>query len=179
MSIVKKKTTEKDVSVEINLEKLLGGQAKNRDIREAFFQVAYDKWLENLDNGIGADGKRLAKYSKSYKDSLAFLAFGKDNTVNMQLTGGMVASVEIQKQSDKSIKVGFVGDEENAKAYAHMTGFQGHPTLEGKVPIRNFFGWSDDDLLKIAKEFKPNNKSEPNVKDEKILNLIDRLINNG
>ena len=175
MALTKTKLTESDVSVEIDIESLLGPLAKNKDVRETFFQLAFDKMLERLDNGIGADGKKLPKYSKAYKDSLAFDVFGKDGTVNMQLTGGMVNSIEIKKESASKMTVGFTGSDENAKAYAHMTGFQGHPTLGGKVAERNFFGWSDSELKAIAKEFKPINSPSKGVSDTAILKLLEKL----
>lgn len=176
MKLSKTKLSEDEVSTEINLEKLLGSQSKNREVREAFFQVAYDKLLERLDQGIGADGKKLGKYSKAYMDSLAYAAFGKDSTVNMQLSGDMISSIDIVNQDDKKMKVAFKGQDENAKAFAHMTGFQGHPTLDGKVKPRKFFGWSDDELLEIAQEFKPRQETRQSaVSDAQIISLFDRL----
>lgn len=176
MAIQTKKLSQSQVSIDINIEKLLGGSAKNQAVREVFFQAAFDKMLARLDNGIGADGKPLAKYSKKYKDSLEYHVYGKDGTVNMQLTSGMVNSLDIIKTDDKKMTVGFVGDDENAKAYAHMTGFKGHPTLEGKVKARNFFGWTDTELIAIASELRPSNQGdESKINDSKILSLLDRL----
>ncbi len=176
MPLQKKKLSEDEVSIEIDIESLLGSSARDSSVKETFFQLAFDKMLERLDNGIGADGKKLDKYSKAYMNSLEFAAFGKDKTVNMQLTGGMVNSLRILNSTNSKMKVGFEG-EESVKAYAHMTGFKGHPTLDGKVSPRNFFGWTDKELQAIAREFKPQNESASDlVKDEVILRLIDRLV---
>jgi hypothetical protein len=98
MAIQKKKTSIDEVSTEINLKELLGGASKDRDVREAFFQVALDRMESRLDEGRDVGGKLFAKYSKEYKDSLAFAAFGKNNTVNLQLTGDMRSSVQIIDQ---------------------------------------------------------------------------------
>lgn len=176
MPIQKRNLSQSEVSIEIDLEKLLGGAANNRIVREVFFQAAFDKMLERLDKGVGADGKNLPKYSKAYKNSLEYYVYGKDGTVNMQLTGGMVNSLEIKKSDNKKMTVGFSGDEENAKAYGHLTGFAGHPTLDGKVKPRNFFGWTDSELIAIAEDLKPNAQDEPKINDSKILSLLDRLI---
>jgi hypothetical protein len=177
MAIQKRKLSQSEVSIEIDLEKLLGGMAKDQAVREVFFQAAFDKMLERLDEGVGADGKNLPKYSKAYKDSLEYIVYGKDGTVNMQLTGGMVNSIDILKSNDKKMTVGFKGDEENAKAYGHLTGFAGHPTLDGKVKPRNFFGWTDTELIAIASDLKSTNQNdESRINDSKILSLLDRLV---
>jgi hypothetical protein len=175
MALTKQKLSQSDVSVEIDLEQLLGGAAKNSDVRETFFQLAFDKMLERLDAGKGVDGKALPKYSKAYKDSLEYAVYGKDGTVNMQLTGGMVQSVEILSQNSKKMKVGFVGDDENTKAYAHMTGYKGHPVLDGKVKPRNFFGWTDAELKSIARELRVDNAPNKTISDTVILKLLEKL----
>jgi hypothetical protein len=175
MALQKSNLKKDDVSIEIDTESLLGSSAKDASVKETFFQLAFDKMLERLDNGIGADGKKLGKYSTAYMNSLEFAAFGKDKTVNMQLTGGMVNSLQILKSTNTKMKVGFEG-EESVKAYAHMTGYQGHPTLDGKVAPRKFFGWTDSELKAIAREFRTETKSNDLVKDEVILRLIDRLV---
>lgn len=174
MPIQKRNLSQSDVSIEIDLEKLLGGVAKNQAVREVFFQAAFDKMLERIDSGVGADGKRLHPYSKAYKESLEYHVYGKDGTVNMQLTGGMVQSIEILSQNDKKMKIGFLGEQENTKAFAHITGFSGHPVLDGKVKPRNFFGWKDDDLITIANELKPATP-DSGFSDSAILKLLDKL----
>lgn len=177
MAITKTKLSQSSVTVDIDIEKLLGESAKNRDIRETFYQLAFDKMIERLDSGRDVNGKLFSKYSKAYKDSLAFSAFGKSSTVNLQLTGDMINSVQIEKQTDKIMTVGFGSDKlENAKAYAHMSGYEGHPTLEGKVKPRLFFGWSDKELKDIAKEFKPFTSVQSNVSDSALLKLLDKLV---
>lgn len=178
MPIQKTNLDNKDeVSIDIDLERLLGGAANNREVREVFFQAAFDLMVDKLDNGIGADGSSLKPaYSKSYKNSLEYEVFGKDGTVNMQLTGGMVQSLNILAQNATTMKVGFEG-EESVKAFAHMTGYEGHPTLDGKVKPRKFFGWKDSELIKIAEDLKPAaNRNQSSLSDSKILNLLDRLL---
>lgn len=176
MPIAKINLNESDVSAEIDLESLIGSAAKNKDVREVFFQRAYDLMLERLDNGIGADGKKLAKYSKAYKDSLEFAAFGKDSTVNMQLTSEMVNSLSIKNDNSKKFKIGFDGDFNNTKAYAHMTGYKGHKTLDGVAPKRLFFGWSDKELKSIASELKGASDVEPTLSDAQVISLLERLL---
>lgn len=181
MSLTKTKLSEESVTIDIDIEKLLGSAASNREVRETFYQAAYDKMIERIDSGRDVNGKLFSKYSKSYKDSLAFSAFGKSSTVNLQLSGDMLNAIDLQKQTEKKLTVGFNDQTENAKAYAHMTGFKGHPTLDGKVKPRVFFGWSDAELKAIAKEFKPNLEvvGQGTISDAKFLDLLDRLLKSG
>jgi hypothetical protein len=170
---------ESEVSQTIDLGSLLGkGAAKNETLRETFFQLAYDKLLERLSVGRGVDGKILPKYSKAYKNSLAYAAFGKDGTVNMQLTGDMINSVSILKKDSNNITVGF-SKTESAKAYGHITGFEGHPTLDGKVKPREFFGWTDKELNDIAKEIKPQVNNKELISDALILKVLDKVLSRG
>ena len=167
MAIQKKKTTKDEVSTEINLKELLGGVSRDRDVREAFFQVALDRMESRLDEGRDVNDRLFSKYSKEYKDSLAFAAFGKDNTVDMRLTGDMRAAVRIIEQNESRIKVG-INDDNAPKAYNHQVG--------DTLPKREWFGWTDKELKDIAKEFRPVIDEGPSVSDVQITNLLDRLL---
>jgi hypothetical protein len=175
MSKPKLKLSENQVSQEIDLKKYLGSLAKDESVREVFFQLAFEKMIERLDDGKDVNGKAMVKYSKEYKDSLAYAAFSKDGTVNMTLSGDMVNSVSIKSQNSNKMVVGFDGKEQNAKAFAHITGFEGHPTIKGAKP-REFFGWTDKELSQISKELKPANDSKSIISDEKLIALLDRLV---
>lgn len=167
---------EKDLNVQIDIEKLLGKAAQNEVVRETFFQLAFDSLMARLDAGESVNGKAMKSYSKAYKDSLAFEVFSKDGTVNMQLTGDMVNDISIQKQSSKLMTIGFNDELQSQKAYAHMTGFAGHPHLDGKVKPREWFGWSDKELEAIAQDLRPELEEKELVNDEKILNLLERFV---
>jgi hypothetical protein len=172
----KKTLKQTEVSTDIDIKEILGDLSKNESVREVFFQMALDKMQERLDSGRGVDGK-LATYSKEYKESDSFKIFGKTSTVNMQLTGDMLAAVKELESSSGKIKIGIDDSLEAAKAYGHITGMKGHPTLAGKVPERNWFGWTDKELKQIAKEIKPEFKSKDEISDAAALNILDRLLN--
>ena len=175
MALQKPTLKKEEVSTEIDLKSPLGAASKNESIRQVFFEAAFDKMLARLDQGRGVDGK-LHAYSKSYKDSLAFAAFGKSNTVNMQLTGDMVQSVTVLDSSENKLKIGIDDSEQAAKAYGHMTGMKGHPTLAGKVDARNWFGWKDSELIKIANAIKPEINKKNLISDAAVLRLLDKLV---
>ena len=167
MALQKKKLSQDEVSTEIDLKQILGSVSRDRDVREAFFQVALDRMEERLDEGRDVNGKLFAKYSKEYKDSLAFAAFGKDSTVTMQLSGDMRASVSILDQSESKLRIGVTGDEA-PKAFNHQKG--------DTVPKREWFGWTDKEIKDIAKEFRPVIDQGPSISDAQIANLLDRLL---
>ncbi len=176
MALQKPTLKQTEVSTEINLEQILGKLSSNESVRAVFFEAALERLQKRLDEGRGVDGK-LAKYSSEYKDSLAFKVFGKTNTVNMQLTGDMLVAVNELESKGTNMKIGINDDLEAAKAYGHMTGMKGHPTLEGKAPVRNWFGWTDKELKEIANAIKPEVNSRNTISDEKALRLLDRLLN--
>lgn len=169
MPIQKKKNSLDEVSTDINLKELLGGLSKDRDVREAFFQLAVEKMVDRINTGRDVNGVLFKKYSKEYKDSLAFNAFDKSTTVNMQLSGDMLAAVNIINQDASKIKVG-INNDEAPKAYNHQVG--------DTLPQREWFGWKDSELKSIAKEFRPATDGEPSLNDVQIINLLDRLLGN-
>lgn len=175
MSLQKKTLEENEVSTEINLNKLLGDLSKNESVRAVFFEAALGRLEERLSEGRGVNGE-LAPYSESYKDSLAFKVFGKSSTVNMQLTGDMFAAINVLDSKGDNLKIGIDDELEAAKAYGHMTGMKGHPTLDGKVKKRNWFGWTDKELTEIANSIKPEVNKKNTISDEKALLLLDRLL---
>lgn len=171
MAIQSKKTTKNEVSTTIDIKQLLGPLANDRDVRESFFQIAFDRMEARLDDNRDVNGKLFVGYSEEYINSLAFNAFGKSKKdVNMKLTGDMRASVEILDQNSSKMKIG-VAEDQAPKAFNHMTG--------DTVPRREWFGWKDDELKTIANEFKPLKDERPTLSDVQIVSLIDRILGNG
>lgn len=56
---------------------------------------------------------------------------GKGSDANLRLTNDLMRSLKFERIGDR-IKWEFEGDENNAKAYGHNTGFRGHPTIKNK-----------------------------------------------
>ena len=173
---MKLKLTESEVSQEIDLEKVLGAASDIPAVTEAFSQALLDHIRERTESGRDVNGKIFPSakksdgYSESYKDSLAFKVYGKTNKINMRLTGDMLDTM-FADQSNGKLKLTFDGPENNIKAYAHMSGFEGHPTIKGAKP-REVFGIPDKELEKIAKEYKPNLNKEAQKNDKIILNKL-------
>lgn len=166
MKIPNLKLTESEVSQTIDLKKLLGVDVSDYpEIKEAIGQAIIDLIVSRTESGKDIAGNSFDSYSKEYKNSLAFKAFGKTNKVNLTQSGDMLAFMDIVESKGNTIKIGWADDEENAKAYNHNTG--------DTVPKRAFFGVTDSDLKKISDEFKPDLKKSKS--DEILINKINKI----
>lgn len=170
---MKLKLTESEVSQEIDLKQVLGGASEIEPVSEAFSQAVLDHIKERTESGRDVNGNIFAPYSKAYKESLAFKVYGKSKT-NMTLTGDMLGTMFTDAANGK-LTIKLDGSENNVKAFAHITGFQGHPTLQGKVKPRRFFGVNDIELTKIAENFKPKLSATVISNDMIILNKLKKL----
>lgn len=167
--------SEDEVSQTIDIKKILGDASGIDSVTEAFAQALIDKMVERTESGRDVNGKVFPKYSKSYSESLAFKVFDKSRgDVNMSLTGDMLASIEPEIDQGK-LKLSVTGDENILKAYAHNTGYKGHPVLEGKAK-REFFGITDAELAKIKKNFLPDLTKESKKADEAIVKTLLKLL---
>jgi phage gpG-like protein len=190
-----KKPTKSRVAQEIDLEELFGVSFKGaRALREAIGQAIIDKMLERTSRGLGmrfnSDGTVGREinlnavrgkggkpgYSKQYVSSDEFQAFGKSkNRVNMELTGDMLSSIDILRQSSSTIEIGINDDTEAKKAFNHTVG--------DTVPSRPFLGVNKRELKEIKSEFQSDVKSALKAKQSEgrkafeaaILNIIDKF----
>lgn len=103
-----------------------------------------DEIISRTSTGIDINGKSFKPYSKSYKKSDNFKIYGKDSTVDLKLTGSMLADLSVTKTSSTSVLLHFPTGEENDKAARHNYGLKG-------MPKREFMGISDEDSTKILK----------------------------
>lgn len=105
--------------------------------------------VDRTDKGIDKDGKRFPKYSKSYIKSLDFKNAGKSETkVNLQLSGDMLAALELLKHEKGMIRVGFErGSEENDKAEGNILGSYGGDPNPKKA--RDFLGIKPSKLKEL------------------------------
>lgn len=174
MPIKSRKISQSEVSQKIDLKAALGNVHKVPEIREAFLQAAIDLIVKRTQASRDVDNKIFAKYSKNYQNSLAFKVYGKSSDVNLTLTGDMLGSIDKLDESSSTATIGITGDNNILKAFAHITGFQDHPTLEGKVKPRDFFGITDKEIKDLTKEFKPETSARAAANDA---GLIDKILN--
>ena len=141
------------VKFKINLAEIFGSRDFGRGTKEAIGQAVIDRIVERTQTGIDKNGKRFKGYSAAYKDSLAFKVNGKSDLVNLTLTEDMLSSMTIIEQTAQTITIGFDDSTENAKAYGHISGMEGHPTIK-KGKVRDFLGLPQRDIDLITDEFQ-------------------------
>mgnify|MGYP003664292539 CR=1 FL=1 len=170
----------KKVYQDIDLEELTGVDLTgNEPLKLAIAQSTVDYMRKRTANSKDALGVKFDNYSKSYKASDEFEAYNKSSTVNMKLTGDMLASIDF-KLSGNTIKFSFDDSEEEVKAYGHMTGMKGHKHLDGKTPIRLFFGISEDDFKnEILPSFRDDLRESVEVEPETPLIPLDAFTRNS
>ena len=117
--------------------------------------------------GIDADGKAFKGYSKDYKDSQEFKAFGKSSGVNLKLSGDMLSSLTVKEVNFGSITIGFDDPEEEAKAHGNISGSYGQ-SFGNPSKARNFVGLSESALEEVKKPFL-NLKPEETIGEQRSL----------
>lgn len=140
----------KRVKQTVDLEELLGVDLSDSPfLVQSIGQEIVDYMRKRTSKSVDRNGKAFAAYSKSYKQSEDYEAAGKSSKVNMKLRGYMLNSLDFEANGSV-IEFGFDDEEEELKAYGHMTGMKGHKHLDGKTPVREFFGMNDDDLVDLV-----------------------------
>jgi hypothetical protein len=169
------------VTQTINLKDVFGVDFKgNRALREAIGEAMLEKIRARTADGDGMNfsgrggsATTLAKYSKDYVSSDTFSAHGKSaGEVNMNLTGTMMDTMDVVKQTGNEITLGWSDKEENNKAFNHSTG--------DTVTKRPFFGLSKAELKSLRSEFRTELKAAVKDKDNSgfentVLSFIDGL----
>jgi hypothetical protein len=133
----------------------LSGYGLNSDQKDKVADLIIERIVNRTDQGKDKEGKRFPGYSKSYKESLDFKVAGKSaSKVDLQLSGDMLAALEVLDKTSRSVTVGFErGSEENAKADGNIRGTYGKPTPDPKK-ARDFLGITETELSKIIRFVK-------------------------
>lgn len=148
--------------------------ADKRALKESIGQAFVDHILERTGSGegmsfSGGTGRPVtlkSPYSKAYAESDEFIAAGKKRTrVNMELTGDMLAAVDISVGRDSKIVIE-IDEDQVEKAYNHLTG--------DTVPRRPWFGLNKSEVKNILKSFSSEIKSAVESDETRArINLID------
>lgn len=150
--VVKKNRVEQKIELK---ELFRGVDLSNRDLKEFIGEAIIDYMRERTLSGQGVRFSESGRgtsvtfknYSKAYTESDDFKAFGKSkNEVNLKLTGDMLGLMDIVDVGKDSITIGWNDDDQNPKAFNHITG--------DTVPSRPFFGVSKNELSEIAKTLR-------------------------
>jgi len=169
----------------VNLADLFGERLDlDESTKSAIGQAIIDKIVERTQDNKDKNGRSLGSYSKSYKSTIDFAVLkGRTSAVDLTATGDMLAALTITKSTPQTITIGFDDPNENDKAYGHISGFEGHPVLEGKVRKRDFLGLPMGELNTIANDFKDDVRTIDSIQgattrdelNKSILDYLDEL----
>ena len=135
------------MSLEIDLVDLFGDEV-SEDVAVSFGQAVIDTILDRTASGRSVQGRSFPSYSDDYADSLQFKAAGKSQgSPDLELTGGMLSSIDITNATPRSITIAITDPDEVPKAFNHHTG--------DTVPARPFFGLSGREIDSLRRDFAP------------------------
>jgi hypothetical protein len=176
------KVTKKIIEQEIDLMEIFGIDATDADtLKNAIGQAIIDRIQKRTESGKGlefgsrgsaSEVKLKSPYSKAYTKTREFKAAGKKaNEITMELTGDMVASVDMLAPGNK-IKIQITDELQVLKAYNHITG--------DTVPARPWFGVSKDELKSIGDQFAGEidalkTKDIETPRTQKLLDLLNAI----
>ncbi len=174
MSKLKGLTIKKSaVYQEIDLYDLFGVDlTSHSDLKDRIGQAVIDAMIKRTEKGVDVYGAKFASYSKEYKDTLEFKAYGKTNKVNMHLRGDMLGKVDILNNSGNKIRIGWDEEKECLKAYNHNVG--------DTVPKRAFFGATQSQLEQIKDKFIEDVRGiKGEIEEQSKVSLTDLLFMGG
>lgn len=157
MVTMRRKISEEQVYQSFNLKTLLG-QTPSQAQKELFYELAVEKMVDRTTSGNDINGNRFKPYSPQYAEQK-----GVDvNSVDLILNGDMLDG--FKEGSTKNIVRIEMQSDQTEKAYGHITGMKGHPTIK-KGKVRDFFGFKDkkdlDDIVSQVKSIAPTDPDAP------------------
>ena len=162
---MKRKISQSEIYQDFDLEDLLGYSPSNKQ-KSLFTSLAIDKIIDRTVEGKDINSKKFIPYNQEYADRKGVIA----SSVDLVLSGDMLNSIE----SDNSKVRIEVDSSQTDKAYGHISGMKGHPTIK-KGKKRDFFGFkSKKDIEGILNEVDSVKQVPSNlVKEETGFNIIE------
>lgn len=117
--------------------------------RDELGDLIIEHIFDRTNRGLDKKGNPFPSYSKSYKNSLDFRNAGKSGKVNLQLSGDMLASLELLRQKSGELRIGFErGSDANDIADGNIKGTYGRQKpIKGKK--RDFLGIESKKLREL------------------------------
>lgn len=139
--------SQEEISQDIDLADLLGRSPSSLE-RQRFLQEATERIIERTQSGKDRNGKDFRQYTKEYAEEKGV----SRGDVDLTLFGDMLLSIDGESDGSR-VRLKIEG-EEAAKAYGHITGFQGHPTIPNGKYKRDFFGLTREEAETIAESIR-------------------------
>lgn len=150
------------------------------DQREAIAAEVISFVRQRTLSGKDVDGKSFASYSKSYVNSVNFKATGKGRKPNLQLSGDMLAYMEVVANKKGEVVLGYGDSNPQAgKAEGNNLGTYGQSKpIAGKA--REFLGIRDEDLARILRKYPVKDEARREARADAVLKAqekIDEFVN--
>lgn len=148
-------------------------QRFNANQREAIGNAIVERIRQRTAAGLDINNEPFAPYKQSYRNTDEFQV-AKSGTVNLRLTGDMMADLEVLSHGPGFIKIGFADNSTNRKAdwIESPTGQKA-----GKQTPRRFVGISNADLSPILARFETESvASATNARSSFISAFVRNLI---
>jgi len=158
ITITKKKTQQK-----VNLKTLLG-ETPTEAQKDAFVSLASATIENRTLNGKDINNRKFTKYSKAYAAKKGVTR----SSVDMFLEGDMLDDIDNKiDETRDTVTYGMVSSGEKLKSHNHNLGVT--------LPQREFFGLTDKEARKIAKQIKDAKPVEKQSKSfvSSALSLLD------
>lgn len=156
----------------INLKSIFGQSITNDVLKESIIGDAIEMIRERTDSGRDRNGNAFKPYSKMYRNSLDFKAFGKSSSVNLKLTGDMMSAMDRVGEKGDAVEIGFVDELEASKAHGHITG-------GGNLPVRDFFGLTEKEINQLKSRYEDQIERTEGGIANKIFQAIERIRGEG
>jgi hypothetical protein len=108
-----------------------------RSFKQELGKRFIDEIVKRTESGIDKNGKSFKAYDADYRKSITFKIYkGNQRRVDLHLSGEMLASMDVTKITRTGLVLGFVSDDQEAKAHGHING----GGFNNSLPVRDFFG---------------------------------------
>jgi len=144
--------------------------------REVLGREIIDFIVNRTQSGLDKNNRPFKGYSDAYVDSVEFKAAGKSSTVNLSLTGDMLAELSLLRHAPGTITIGYEnGTDENQQAEWMVDPQRNRAT--GKTrPKRDFLGIAQKDLDVLVKSFLPGEQTEETRVQREARAIINRIL---
>jgi hypothetical protein len=147
----------------------------NAGQRSLFAQLVIERIRENCSIGKNRYGGSFPKYSKEYTESFEFKVADKDSKPNLELTGDMLASIELISSSEGEVVIGYKSSSSLAgQVEGNQIGSYGQDSPNPNK-ARPFLGLPAKEIELIVEKVSATSKPQRDARSESN-NLIENLL---
>lgn len=129
----------------IDLADLLGREPSRMEVIE-FADAFKNEVIDRTQSGKNLNNRNFKQYSKDYAE---FKGVSR-NDVDLTLFGDMLESLKTEVNGSR-VTLKIDDSAQAAKAFGHVSGYEGHPTIKDG-PKRDFFGLNRKDAERLANQ---------------------------